>query len=117
MVERPHQRELFVVGSTRVNPDRRARGAASKQYHGASPAHAIYGLLPHLRTAGRIHRDLGPSAVGQPAEMPGHVRDGGPVDTRPQAHAPDLLESPAGLADDDHLSPALPGGEGQETTQ
>src|SRR6266481_107067 len=98
VVEGPHQRELFVVSPAGVHPDGRARGATPKQYHGASPPHPVYGLLPHLGAPGRIHRHVGPPPTGQPPEVRAHVLDILGVHALAEPHGPHPVEPPPGLA-------------------
>src|SRR5215467_1829731 len=117
VVKGSHQRELFVVRPSCVQPHGRSRSATTEEYHGPPAADSRHGLLPHLGAPRRVDGHVDAGAARGLAQHDGEIGSLRGVETLCDAKPTHLIEAPPGLADEDDAGAPLGGDQGEEAAE
>src|SRR5215469_1812696 len=117
VVKGSHQRELFVVRPSRVEPHGRSRGATTEEYHGPPAADSRYSLLPHLGAPRRVDGYVDAGAARGLAQHDSEIGSLRSVDRLCDAEPTHLIEAPPGLADEDDAGAPLRGDQGEKAAE
>src|SRR5262245_33791747 len=101
----------------RIERHARSRRAASEEYHGASAPRRRDRLFPHFGPARGVDRNLRAVPVRHRAERGHGIRRRRGIDALGNLEPLDLLEPPAGLADQDHPGLAARRHHAEQTTE